>query len=504
MKQTTGTAYFFLIIAILIGAVSFLLFHNLGEKPFRIWDESRLAVNSLEMYRDGCSLVPTFESKPDMWNTKPPLLIWIQAASIHLFGISERSIRLPSAIAGLAISLILFSFIYKTTLDPSIALLAALIPVLSPGYLNFHNVRSADYDALLVLLVLGYSIAFFHYTTRKNIRYLYLTALFISLAILTKSTAALLPLPALLVWSLMQQKPAADFTTRHFWLAAAIIMTTTAAYYLLREHVNPGYLRVVDNNEIRGRFLEVNDGNTGDHWFYLKMLMKSRFRYWFWILVAGIPLALLNPSEKIRKVALWSVVQWSVYLLIISISKTKLHWYDLPAYPYMAISIATAFHTLASWSFSIKRCTLKTNLCHAIKSFALLGLMIVPAIEAAKFVTTLKEYPWDEELYEIQYLLKDYIGNKQDLSQYHLVHEGFYQRTVFYLNQAAMDGKPVNRLLLDSVMPGNQLIVTNQQQMDAIADRFWFSPGLQVSYPSLHLIRLDSLKNKALTNHVEE
>jgi hypothetical protein len=238
----------------------------------------------------------------------------------------------------------------------------------------------------------------------------------------------------------------------------------------------------------------VNDGNTGDQWYYLRMLMKSRFRYWFWILAASIPLSLLNPDPAIRKTSLWAIIQWATYLLIISLSSTKLRWYDLPAYPFMAVTIAIAFHTLFRWSYRIRWCKLKPGTCFVLSNIFVFGLMTAPFIEATKFVTTLKEYPWDEELYEIQYLLKDYIGEERDLSQYQLVHEGFYQRTVFYLNQAAMEGKPIHRLWLDAARPGDHLIVTNQSQMDTLRERFFISPAMEVPYPSLKLIRLDSLK----------
>ncbi|MFO7723277.1 MAG: glycosyltransferase family 39 protein [Bacteroidales bacterium] len=492
-------------IAILIAVSGFLLFHNLGGKPFRIWDESRLACNSLEMYRDGFSIVPTFDDEPDMWNTKPPLLIWIQTASIHLFGISEWSLRLPSALAGLAVTLILFAFLKNLTRDPAIALLGALIPLLSPGYLNFHNVRSADYDALLVLLTLGFSLAFLLYTSEKRVRHLYLTGILITLALLTKSTAALLPLPGLLIWALVQKKPHTIIKSKHFWISAAIVVAGTGAYYLLREQLNPGYLKAVDANEISGRFLEVNDGNTGDHWYYLRMLMKSRFRYWFWILAASIPLSLLNPTGKIRRVALWSIIQWSIYLLVISIARTKLRWYDLPAYPFMAVTIAAAFHTLFTWSGKLRLCARKPSACKIIRAVLILGLITAPLIEASKFVTTLKEYPWDEELYEVQYLLKDNIEGRQNLADFALVHEVLYQRTMFYLNHSAMVGKPMHRLWLDAAKTGNHLIVTNQSQMDSLQDRFFITPAMETPYPSLKLIRLDSLKQPVtFTKSAEE
>jgi 4-amino-4-deoxy-L-arabinose transferase-like glycosyltransferase len=75
------------------------IFLHLGSLPIRIWDESRLAINAYEMNKDGDFLVTHFSGMPDMWNTKPPLMIWLQVFFIKLFGVGELALRLPSAIA---------------------------------------------------------------------------------------------------------------------------------------------------------------------------------------------------------------------------------------------------------------------------------------------------------------------------------------------------------------------------------------------------------------------
>ena len=46
---------------------------DIAERPIALWDESRLAVNALEMRQRGFSLVTTYGFAPDLWNTKPPL-----------------------------------------------------------------------------------------------------------------------------------------------------------------------------------------------------------------------------------------------------------------------------------------------------------------------------------------------------------------------------------------------------------------------------------------------
>ncbi|UOQ78563.1 hypothetical protein MUN84_08455 [Hymenobacter sp. 5516J-16] len=65
-------------------------------EPIYLWDESRVAVNAAEMALNNNWLVAHFEGQPDLWNTKPPLLLWLQVLSIKLFGFNEVAIRLPT------------------------------------------------------------------------------------------------------------------------------------------------------------------------------------------------------------------------------------------------------------------------------------------------------------------------------------------------------------------------------------------------------------------------
>src|SRR5690606_9263737 len=100
-----------------IASFSFLLFlllfsfiYNLGFIPIRIWDEGRVATNALNMYLNNNWLITYFDGQPDLWNTKPPLLIWFQVISMKIFGVSEWSVRLPSAMASILTGLSLWFF----------------------------------------------------------------------------------------------------------------------------------------------------------------------------------------------------------------------------------------------------------------------------------------------------------------------------------------------------------------------------------------------------------
>src|SRR5690606_9717613 len=100
-----------------------------------IWDEARLAINAYEMSQNGNLIVTYFDGAPDMWNTKPPLLIWIQALFIKMFGFNELAIRLPSAIAALFTCVVILIFSEKYLKNFWFGFIAVVVLVTSQGYI---------------------------------------------------------------------------------------------------------------------------------------------------------------------------------------------------------------------------------------------------------------------------------------------------------------------------------------------------------------------------------
>src|SRR3954469_2587339 len=96
-------------------ASSLFLVTALGSYPLQLWDESRVAVNALEMFLSGPTLVTTYGFAPDLWNTKPPLLVWLMTGSMTLFGPSEWAVRVPSAVAAAATLAVTMWFAWRLT-----------------------------------------------------------------------------------------------------------------------------------------------------------------------------------------------------------------------------------------------------------------------------------------------------------------------------------------------------------------------------------------------------
>lgn len=90
---------------IALGA-ALLFIPGLGAVHLFDWDEINFAEIAREMLATGNWLQPQIGYEP--FYEKPPLFMWMQAASMGLFGVNEFAARLPNAVGGVVTLLVLF------------------------------------------------------------------------------------------------------------------------------------------------------------------------------------------------------------------------------------------------------------------------------------------------------------------------------------------------------------------------------------------------------------
>lgn len=323
----------------LLGCAVFL-FADTAPAPIALWDESRNIVNALEMHERGFGLVTTYEFAPDLWNTKPPLLIWLMSASVALFGPGEWALRLPSALAALGTILLVLLFTRRVTGSPGTAIGAATILALSPGFYGIHGARTADYDALLTFLTTAYLMLLFLALRRPRPRpgMMIAAGLLIAAAVMTKSVAGLLPgvgVAAYLLWTRRM---------RRLWSGPNVLLMTIVAiapvflFHVMREAAAPGYLRAILHNDTVGRATQSLVGRDEAPWFYLFDMLNG----WFFLgpLLIIVLLGLPDVRGKSRALFLYCLCVAGSMLLILSLAVTKLPHYLQPAFPFLAIASA--------------------------------------------------------------------------------------------------------------------------------------------------------------------
>lgn len=337
----------------------FSFFLRLTSYPLLMWDESRFAVNAFELTKSNNWIVITYDGIPDLWNTKPPLSIWVMAVFMKCFGFSDLVVRLPSAIAATITAISIYRFVYKHLNNIAAAFFSGMVLASSLGYIGMHVARTGDADSLTVLFITLFAIHFYNAFSKSTLsepdkRELYLSCLFFALALLTKSSYALFILPGVFTyiivtreWKILKKK--------HLYTALALSFLPLITYYALRENQNPGYIRAVWVNDLGGRLLQTIENHSHPFEYYFIQLLNHRFFYWFYFVPVGLLLLFKDQNKNENRLIAMTALSGFSILMVVSISKTKLDWYDAAVYPFFAIVCGIVLYKIAEHILSALR-----------------------------------------------------------------------------------------------------------------------------------------------------
>ncbi len=470
MKQFIKNYGVYIILALLVYTP---LFSGLDVKPIRIWDEAQLAVNAIEMQENGNLLVTHFKGEPDMWNTKPPYLIWWQAASMKVFGIGELAVRLPSAIAGLLTCVIFMLFALHYIKDVWFGFISILVLITINGYINQHVTRTGDYDAMLILFTTAAGLLFFLLIEHSRTKLFYWFFGIMTLAVLTKGIAAMLFAPALLIYAVYRNKLGSLLRNKHLYVGMAGFLIIGLGYYFLREVYNPGYLEAVRKNELGGRFLKLLFREERPFMYYVNNMKNIQLKHWYYVVPFGILAGLLQKDRRIKELTIFSTMMIVVHLLVISISKTKFSWYNAPEFPFIAlilgIGIYTIFRALQNSSNTIG--LLKLNVAQLI---LLLFVFAYPYQFIYNKTHKPKEWNKEKKFYEIGYFLQDALRGKEDVDGYYVMYDGYNTQNLFYLKALQTKGVAIDFKDWKALDPGDKVIAHQPQVKEYIEEHYSF------------------------------
>ena len=457
-RETIGS------LACLLPLLIFSFFVKLPSLPIRVWDEARNANSALEMYLHHHWLVPTYDRLPDMWNTKPPLLIWLQVAAMHLVGIGELAVRLPSALAAFATGLLLWAFCTRYCEKPWTGCLAGAVLATTAAYVSVHAGRSGDYDALLALFLTAYALSAFLYATSGDRKWIGAFWLFATLAALTKGVAGLTLCPAVVLFVIIERRFVRALKDPAVYIGALAFLFVIGSYFVLRERYNPGYWNAVMANDVLGRYVQGIGSARGPLSFYLEIVW-SRDPYWCYFLLPAFLAGALAGSPHVRKVSLFNLVIVAAFWATISLGQTKLEWYALPLYPFFALQVGIllgiGWERLGARIGSSALRRVAAAVCAA-------AVFSVPLAQAARYVFKTEEEPVDAELEAQAHFLQHSIRAGADLRNYVFCFRGYNGPANFYVKLLQARGVYVEaRGPVRDLGPGRHVVVS---QEDARAD----------------------------------
>jgi len=445
---------------IFFSLICFPIFSHLESIPIRIWDEARLAINAYEMHTNGDFIVKHFEGAPDMWSTKPPLMIWLQVLFIKLLGVRELSIRLPSAIAACLTCLFILFFSVRYLKNFWFGFIAGIVLTSSYGYITTHAARTGDHDALLTLFTTLYALSFFIFIETQKLKYLYFTFLAIILAALTKGIAGVLFAPALLFYALARRKAMDLIKNPHLYFGVGLFLLFVLGFYLLREHYNHGYIKAVIGNELVGRYFQTNEGHKASFWFYLRMLVDHQFGYWYLFVPCGVLVGFFHSEKIYRRLAGYSALLVVVYFIVISFGQTKLEWYSVPMFPFLAILVAIFLYFIFRL---IQDSSFFPNILMA-NVLAFIFLFLVCITPYRQTIANIYGHPC-KDFYRIGYLLKKAVKGKKNLGGYILLHNGYYAHNLFYVRILQDKGMAISLKTDWKNLKVNDRVLVHQQEV---------------------------------------
>lgn len=434
------------------------LFHNLGANQMHMWDESSYAITAYDMLERNEWIQTYFLGEPDLYNTKPPFALWCMAATIQLFGFTEFAVRLPSALAALATSLVLFVLGFHHFRNQWKALVAPLILLTAKGYLGDHIATTADTDAILTFWITLYGACFYiasqHQTQHSHYAFAGFVAL--TLACFTKGPAGLLALPGVLLWFIWSKQFKRVFQSRGFIYGACFGITVIGGYYFYRNHITPNYLATVIHYEIMGRITqqEFLDPTPKSFWFYLIELVKSRFIPWSWLAIPLFPLYFLTKTNPIPPILKAAICYMLSIVLLLGLSATKPYWYDAPMYPWLAACLGWGLVLIAQQ---------KPVLSKPIGTVIIFTTIIMTVLQLQKPIQTNLKNTWQ--------LAHEQIPQTDTL---YIVSLDFDFRLNFYQKQFELKGMPSKIIKPNhpNLQVGNWVLCPKQERSHDLVQLF--------------------------------
>ena len=336
-------------IAALVGAVVAAVITLPGLGTGTLWDNSETAYGevSREVLLYHSAVVMHLNGAP--WFVQPPLYFWIAAAFAKLFGVAPFALRLPSALATIAMGGVVGYAVARVA-----SLRAAVLStiVLSTSLMVAIVGRLAIMDALLDLAVCLAILAFYAGLRTRDEPVFgspwLLAWVAMAFGVLAKGPIAVVATALVIVpwylWERARNPGGARLPRPGAWLAAIAVFALIAVpwYVLLAGQAGSDSLGELLGHYSFGRYFGTIENQTGPPYYYAPVVILGFFP-WF----AFLPPALWKQWRQAagasgglaRLVLLWAVVPFVFF----SIAKTKLPNYIALEFPALAIAVGLWF-----------------------------------------------------------------------------------------------------------------------------------------------------------------
>ena len=463
----------------ILALLSWIVYLYNTNAVLNVWDEALYANNALEMKQNGNLITYYSYGHIDHHNSKPPLVIWLQALSFFVFGFTEFAVRFPSYLAIVGIILTITWFSKKVLSNTSIGLLAGLFILTSKTLMRRHVFLTGDLDAVLVFFTTAFMLYSFYLAQANFSRYTskhywtFFTLLL--LGWLTKSTAIFLVLPTILFPFLYFRKFKLFFLKKSFLWVVLSLLLSISSYYFIREYLSPGYFKFVWNSEILRLVKNPQSWLEYERLHYYNELKDTHFtEYFYGILILGLT-TIFIPKLRWKSTAYILFSMPLIYLITISIPDSKMFWYAAPAFPILCLVLAIFCGSLFYFFISLFK---SSNLLISSILFIILAVVLIyQSFKIIDFTIADKDNAYTLE-YEI-YALKQFEKTTPAKNSYilyrnidtNLLHH--LDVLEFYRRAYQIKGK-MNLQIASTLRKNDVAIVSQQDCLDSLQSKYTY------------------------------
>lgn len=316
-------------ILIALSFITMVLF--IGSTPLFDPDEPVYGETAKEMLLYNNWLSPRIYGQ--FWYDKPPMFYWLSAISYTLFGISEFTSRLPSALLGMATVLLVYMQGRKFLSDRA-AFFSALITTTSLGI--FYIAKAAVTDMALIFS-LSAALLFLY-----NKRYYWAYA-FCGIALLVKGPIGYaFPFLIFLFYLIGTRK---WYLLKEMKLCSGIALAFLVGlpWYIAMYHFHgDDFLQTFIGFHNVTRFTEPEHPGQNSYIRYIPILLLAMFP-WTGTLLASLARSFTRKKESLLYLHIWA---WFIFLFF-SFSKTQLITYIAPMFIPIALILGHELDALA-------------------------------------------------------------------------------------------------------------------------------------------------------------
>lgn len=273
---------------------------------------------------------------------KPPLLYWLTAICMALFGESEAVIRLVPAVSALA-CVGLLQWFGRQLQREAAAKLAALMFISGLGVMLMS--RSLMFDMLLTACLLGAAMNAWLFHERQELRYGCRSLIFLALAILAKGFVATILFTAIGggYLALKTRSVSGMFSALGMWLRWqpwALFLLVVLPWHIAAMFAEPIFAWFYFINEHILRFMgkrEPHDYYAGAWWYYLPRMAIFLFP---WALILPVLLRIKRVMPTVPALHAFLAAGWIMPLLFFSVSSAKANYYLVTVMPLLTLQIA--------------------------------------------------------------------------------------------------------------------------------------------------------------------